>query len=190
MNGVGGPVLPESGLTRAAALVVERSIAVKDTLLDTKYAADVYDDADRPVGTVRERRGPGVLAVARLTELSGSTPFDLRVLGPDGTELLGLSKGFSLFKPVLEVRGADGRAFGTVRRQGRAEVVLHDGAGTSLGLLSAVMSVHTGEVAKRDGKRVRRNVFRFHAAAPDGVRALAVGAAVAYDLVRDFGTRR
>lgn len=75
-----------------------------------------------------------------------------------------------------------------MRLEGRGAYALLDPAGQRLALLHEVASFSAGAIARRDGKRVRRDVLRLHPTTPEPLRSLAIAAAVAYDVVRGAGT--
>ncbi|MFD1145812.1 hypothetical protein [Saccharothrix hoggarensis] len=167
-------------------LIIEQPWGVLRHLVSTKYRSDVYDGHGAPIATVGERRMLGPLRkLLRATAFSGRTGFDL-VLTHHGRQALHIRKGAG--KPPTRVSLPDGAVIGAVRHEGHGAYALLDPAGQRLCLLHEVASFSPGALAKRDGRRVRRDVLNLRPGTPDPVRSLAIAAAVAYDVVRGVGT--
>ncbi|WP_197319880.1 hypothetical protein [Saccharomonospora sp. NB11] len=177
-------------LFTAHTLLVEHPGGFRRALWRTTYDVSVYDEHDRLLATVVERSGPGAAALVRATGWSGHTSFDLRVVSSDGHDLLGIRKGFSLGNAKVAVTGGTGTALGSLTRHGRSDVALTDAVGTPLGTLGGVGSLRTGALAKRDGHRVRRDVLTLRPDLGSPTRALAIAAALAWDIVHGRGTTR
>jgi hypothetical protein len=163
-------------LFTAHTLLVEHPGGFRRALWRTTYDVSVYDEHDRLLATVVERSGPGAAALVRATGWSGHTSFDLRVVSSDGHK--------------VAVTGGTGTALGSLTRHGRSDVALTDAVGTPLGTLGGVGSLRTGALAKRDGHRVRRDVLTLRPDLGSPTRALAIAAALAWDIVHGRGTTR
>lgn len=173
-------------LPGADTLVVEQPWGVLRHLLGTRYRGDVYDGGGALLASFSERGFPRPLRkLLRATALSGRTTFDL-ALADRGRPLLLIRKGAG--KPPTRVTWPDGAVVGSVRHEGHGAYGLLDAAGQRLCLLHEVASFSPGAIAKRDGRRVRRDVLTIRPGTPDPVRSLAIAAAVAYDVVRGVGT--
>ncbi|WP_461123549.1 hypothetical protein [Saccharothrix stipae] len=167
-------------------LVIEQPWGALRHLLGTRYRNDVYDGHGAPVAAVSERGFVGPLRkLLRATAFSGRTTFDL-VLADRGQQLLLIRKGAG--KPPTRVTWPNGAVVGSVRHEGRGAYGLLDAGGQRLCLLHEVASFSPGTIAKRDGRRVRRDVLTIRPGTPDPVRSLVIAAAVAYDVVRGVGT--
>ncbi|TQM82120.1 hypothetical protein FHX81_4515 [Saccharothrix saharensis] len=167
-------------------LIIEQPWGVLRHLLGTRYRNDVYDQHGTLLASVSERRFLGPLRkLLRATAFSGRTTFDL-VLADRGRQVLLIRKGSG--KPPTRVTWPNGAAVGSVRHEGHGAYGLLDATGQRLCLLHEVASFRPGEIAKRDGRRVRRDVLTLRPGTPDPVRSLAIAAAAAYDVVRGVGT--
>lgn len=167
-------------------LIIEQPWGALRHLLGTKYRNAVYDGRGALIATVSERKLLGPLRkLLRATAFSGRTRFDL-VVSNHGQQVLLIRKGAG--KPPTQVTWPNGTAVGSVRHEGHGAYGLLDPAGQRLCLLHEVASFSPGAIAKRDGRRVRRDVLNIRPGTPDPVRSLAIAAAVAYDVVRGVGT--
>ena len=167
-------------------LIIEQPWGALRHLLGTRYRNDVYDGHGTPVASVAEWKFVGPLRkLLRVTAFSGRTAFDL-ALTSGGRQVLLIRKGRG--KPPTRVTLPNGGALGSVRHEGHGAYGLLDPAGQRLCLLHEVASFSPGAIAKRDGRRVRRDVLELRPGTPDPVRSLAIAAAVAYDVVRGAGT--
>lgn len=175
-------------LSSADTLVIEQPWSFGSLLWRTRYRATAYDGQDRPVAVVTERRGPGLLAPVRLTGLSGRTPFNLRVCDPGGREMLLVRKGFALRRPRTQVLGPHGQALGSIQAEPGHRFGLLDAHGQRICLLADVATLDIRALARRDGKRVRRDVLRIRPGTPEGLRTLVIAAGLAFDVVRNVGT--
>ncbi|GAA4423320.1 hypothetical protein GCM10023148_25130 [Actinokineospora soli] len=175
-------------LFSAPALVVEQEIGFAKSLVNTRYSVDVYDERGALLARVRDRKGPGLLGVVRVAGEAGTTPYDLVVTLPDGREALGIKKGFSIFGggPVA-VTGPDGRPVGTMERKLTSPIRFTDPGGHPLGEFPALASFRYGEVAKRDGKRVRRNTLWPRPEVGGPARLLTIAAGLAFTIVSGRG---
>lgn len=174
----------------AETLHIEHPGGFTNALWRTTYRVEVYDDQGTPLATVGERDGPGALKLVRATGFSGHTPFDLRVTMPDGREALGIEKGFSGRSPRVEVTGPAGTPVGSLRRQSAREIAVSDHEGRSLGTLSEIAALQVGALARREGRKVRRDLLRLHPDLGPPARQLAIAAAVAFDIVHNTGTTK
>lgn len=174
----------------AETLHIEHPGGFRNALWRTTYRVDVYDDQGNALATVRERQEPTALKLVRATGFSGHTPFDLRVAGPDGRDLLGIRKGFSARSARVAVSGPGGSVLGSLLRHGPRDVMIFDPDGRSLGALSAIATFRAGALAKRDGRGVRRDVLRTRPDLGSPARELVIGAAVAFDIVQHKGTTK
>ncbi len=156
-------------------------------LLRRRYRTEVFDERDMPVAVVTERRGPGLQALPRYTGFSGWTTFDLVVVAPNGQPLLNIHKPFGR-KPRIRVTTANGQPLGWLRKEGGRQQSVHDANGARVCLLGDLLHINTGNRAKRNGKRVRRDVVRIRPGLAEPLRSLAVAGAVAFDVVRGVGT--
>ncbi|MGW9479491.1 hypothetical protein ACWGRK_15095 [Saccharomonospora azurea] len=177
-------------LFTAPTLFVEHPGGFRRALWRTTYDVSVYDEHDRALATVGERSGPGPLSLVRATGFSGHTPFDLRVALPDGREVLGIRKSFSVRHTRVFVTDPSGVSLGSLARQGPSDIVLADGTGTPLGRLGDLAPLRVGALAERDGRRVRRDVLRLHPDLGSPARQLAIAAALAWDIVHNRGTTK
>ncbi|WTX00832.1 hypothetical protein OG216_46170 (plasmid) [Streptomycetaceae bacterium NBC_01309] len=177
-------------LLRQDRLIVERPASFRSALWNIRYRAEAYDDAGRLQATVSERRGPVLLAPVRLTDLTGCTPYRLRVHLPDGVEVLRMQTWFSLYRPTLRVQLPGGAPLGTVRlrKTFSRRLLLHAADGSELCALHEVMSLSVAPIVQRDGRKKRRYTFQLGPAADDVTRPLAIGAALAFDVVSGRGT--
>lgn len=167
-------------------LIIEQPWGVLRHLLATRYRNDVHNGHGALIATVSERGFLGPLRkLLRATAFSGRTRFDL-ALADRGQPVLLIRKGAG--KPPTQVSRPDGTPVGSVRHEGHGAYALLDPAGQRLCLLHEVASFSPGAIAKRDGRRVRRDVLNLRPGTPDPVRSLAIAAAVAYDVVRGAGT--
>lgn len=180
--------LPLVDLFSAPALVIEQAGGFRKALVNTAYAADVYDEHGALLARVRERARPGLLGLARVTDLSGATPFDLTVTLPDGREALGIAKGFHLFAAPVTVTGPDGRPAGSMIRKLLRPITFTDPSGHPLGTFPDTAAFHRGALAHRDGRRVRRDVLRPHPDVAGPTRLLTIAAGLAYGVVSNTGT--
>lgn len=177
-------------LFSADILHVEHPGGFRNALWRTTYRVDVYDDHGEMLATVRERREPGALKLVRATGFSGHLPFDLRVEGPDGRDLLGIRKGFSGRSALVHVTGAEGSLLGSLVEHGPRDIAINDLEGRSHGVLSDLAAVSLGALARRDGRKVRRDVLRLRPDLGSPVRELTIAAAVAFDIVQNKGTTK
>ncbi|WP_253769222.1 hypothetical protein [Goodfellowiella coeruleoviolacea] len=175
-------------LASTDTLVVEQPWSFGSLLWRTRYRATAYDGQDRPVAVVAERRGPGLLAPVRLTGLSGRTPFDLRVCTPDSREVLGIRKGFALRRPRTHVLGPRGEPLGSIQAEPGHRFALLDAHGQRICLLADVAALDIRALARRDGRRVRRDVLRVRPGTPEPLRSLVLATGLAFDVVRNVGT--
>ncbi|WP_367134146.1 hypothetical protein [Saccharothrix sp. HUAS TT1] len=167
-------------------LIIEQPWGALRHLLGTAYRNDVHDGHGALVASVAERGFVGPLRkLLRVTAFAGRTRFDL-ALTSRGQQVLLIRKGAG--KPPTLVTRPDGGAIGSVRHEGHGAYGLLDPAGQRLCLLHEVASFSPGALAKRDGRRVRRDVLTLRPGTPEPVRSLAIAAAVAYDVVRGVGT--
>ncbi|MGW5053300.1 hypothetical protein [Actinokineospora sp. NPDC004072] len=169
-------------------LLVEQAGGFRKALVNTAYAADVYDQRGNLLARVRERRRPGPLGLLRVTELTGSTPFDLAVTLPDGREVLGIAKGFHLLAGRVTVTGPDGRVVGTMIRKLMRPITFADPDGNPLGTFADAAGFRHGDLDRRDGRKVRRDTLWPHPHTTGPVRTLAIAAGLAYGVVSNTGT--
>ncbi|MFB9908853.1 hypothetical protein [Allokutzneria oryzae] len=168
------------------SLLVEQPWSASRHLWSTRYECGVYSEQGALLATVTERGRLGPLRkVLRTTGFSGRTVFDL-VVRQQETTLLAIRKGAG--RPPVEVVRPDGVVLGAVRHVRRGVYALLDPAGHQLCLLHEVVAFTPGAIAKRDGRRVRRDAVRLRPGVPEPVRSLALAACVAYDVVRGIGT--
>ncbi len=156
-------------------------------MLGSKYLADAYTGQDVLLGSVNEVRRGFVTARLRNFSLSRWTPFHLQAVAPDGRPLLVVTKPAGIGKRPTRVAWPDGRPVGSIVPQ-PGRYALLDPNGTHLCLLGDVLNLQLGQIDKRNGKRVRRDVVGIRPGTAEPVRSLAVAAAVAFDVVRGVGT--
>lgn len=172
-------------MTLPDVLLVEHPWSFTDHLLKVRYSVRVYAESDAPLAHTEDRTTLGPLAGLRPSWLSGRTPYRV-VLSTPGGPVLSISKGWG--SPAIEVLRSDGAPLGSLRREQRVRVGLHDPAGTRLcGLHDVAGLSYRTTLTKRDGHRIRRDVLRLRPGLADPVRSLAIAAGVFYDLVRGDG---
>ncbi|MFC5286052.1 hypothetical protein ACFPM7_03240 [Actinokineospora guangxiensis] len=177
-------------LFSAPALLIEQDAGVRTSFFNTAYAVDVYDERGTLLARVRDRGGPGLKGVVRMVDEPGVTPYDLTVTLPDGREALGIRKGFHwLGGGQVTVTGPDGAPVGSLARKFASAIRLSDPAGRPLGDFTDVAAFHYGELAKRDGRRVRRNTLRLHPDQTGPTRLLAIAAGLANNVVSGRGNK-
>ncbi len=176
-------------LFSAPTLLIEHPGGFRNALWRTTYDVSVYDEHDRSLATVGERSAPRALSLVRATGFSGHTSFDLKVELPDGREVLGIRKGFSVRHTRVEVTDGSGTLLGSMLKRG-SDIALTDSTGASLGNLGEFAPLRVGALAKRDGRKVRRDVLRLHPDLGSPARQLAIAAALAWDIVHNRGTTK
>ena len=174
-------------LLHSDTLIVEQPWTAGSLLLRPSYRAEVYDGRDFLLASVREGDGPGLQRPLRYTGLSGLTTFDLVVTAPTGQPLLGVHKDFGR-RPHLHVTVPGGRAVGSIKWLRRTEHALLDTSGRQLCLLGDVAHLKIGDITKRNGKRVRRDVIQIRPGTAEPLRSLAIAGGVAFDVLRGKGT--
>jgi hypothetical protein len=153
------------------------------------YRVRAFSEHDVPLATVTERTGPGLQRPLRHTGFNGWTSFDLVVAAPNGQPLMHIRKPFGR-KPRIQVTTPDRRPVGSLQRQTNRLQALFDASGRQLCVLGDVIHIQTGHRAKRNGKRVRRDVVRIRPGVAEPVRSLAIAGALVFDIVRGAGTSR
>ncbi|ANZ37263.1 hypothetical protein BBK82_15530 [Lentzea guizhouensis] len=174
-------------LLSADTFVVDQPWTPMRLMLGSKYLADAYDGHDVLLGSVRETRRGFLTARLRNLSLSRWTPFSLQVLSPTGQPVLVVTKSAGIGKRPTKVAWPNGQPVGSIVPQ-PGRYALLDVNGTQLCLLGDVIQLHIGQIKKRNGKRVRRDVVQVRPGTSEPVRSLAVAAAVAFDIVRGVGT--
>lgn len=175
-------------LLTAPALLIERAGGFRKALLNTTYSVDVYDQGGGLLARVRERKRPGPLGLLRVTEFTSISPFDLVVTLPDGREALGIAKGFALFAGRVVVTGPDGAVVGSMIRKLARPITFADPAGRPLGTFADTALFRRGELAQRDGQRVRRDTLWPRPEVTGPLRMLSIAAGLAYAVVSNTGT--
>jgi hypothetical protein len=153
------------------------------------YRVQVFTEQDVPLAFVSERTGPGLQRPLRHTGFNGWTSYDLVVTAPGGQPLMHIRKPFGR-KPHIQVTTATGQLIGSLKRQTDRLQGLHDANGRQLCVLGDVVHMQVGHLAKRAGRRVRRDVVRIRPGVAEPVRSLAVAGALMFDIVRGAGTGR
>ena len=177
-------------LFSAPALLIEQDAGVRKSLLNTAFAVDAYDEHGTLLATVRDRGGPGLKGIVRVVDEPGVTPYDLVVSLPDGREALAIKKGFHwLGGGRVAVTAPDGTPVGTLTRRLASAITFTDPAGRPLGAFPDFAAFHYGEIAKRDGRRVRRNTLRLHPDLTGPPRLLAIAAGLAHNVVSGRGNK-
>lgn len=171
-------------------LHIEHPGGFRNALWRTSYRVDVYDGHGEALATVRERQQPGALKLVRATGFSGHLPFDLRATGPDGRDLLGIRKGFSGRRARVDVTDPAGSLLGSLIGQGPRDIAVNDQQGRPHGILSDIAAFQFGGLARRDGRKVRRDLLRMPPELGSPVRELVIGAALAFDIVHGKGTTK
>ncbi|MEU7478649.1 hypothetical protein AB0A63_21870 [Lentzea sp. NPDC042327] len=174
-------------LLSADSFVVDQPWTPVRLMLGSRYSVEAYDERNTLLGSVRETRRGFVTARLRNLSLSRWTPFRLLATGPDGRPLLVITKSAGVGRRPTKVAWPDGRPVGSIVPQ-PGRYALLDANGTHLCLLGDVLKLHIGQITKRNGKRVRRDVAQLRPGTADPVRSLAVAAVVAFDVVRGVGT--
>lgn len=174
-------------LLHSGTLIVEQPWSAGSILFRPRYRAEVYDERDLLLATVAESSGPGLQRPLRHTGFSGWTSYDLAVAAPTGQPLLTVRKGFGR-RPHIQVIAPTGQAIGSLRWLGGTRHALFDAGGRQLCLLGDVVRMKVGDIKKRNGRRVRRDVAQLRPGTAEPLRSLAVAGAVAYDVVRGIGT--
>jgi hypothetical protein len=151
------------------------------------YRVQVFNEQDVFLASVGERTGPGLQRPLRHTGFNGWTSYDLAVTAPHGQPLMHVRKPFGR-KPRIQVTAPNGQAIGFLQRQTSRLQALYDAGGRQLCVLGDVIHIQTGHRAKRNGKRVRRDVVRIRPGVAEPVRSLAVAGALVFDVVRGAGT--
>ncbi|MET9631397.1 hypothetical protein ABZX92_28440 [Lentzea sp. NPDC006480] len=169
------------------AFVVEQPWSAMSLLLRSKYRVEAYDGYDAPLGFADETRRAFGVGFLRRMSLSRWTPFHLRVVAPNGEPLLVITKSAGFFRRPTKVAAPNGQPIGSIVPQ-RSRYALLDANGTQLCLLGDVAQFQTGQIKKRNGNRVRRDVIQIRPGTTGSIRLLAVAAAVAFDIVRGIGT--
>ena len=182
--------MPDVDLFSAPALVIEQDIGFTKTLINTRFAADVYAENGPLLARVRDRKSPGLLGAVRVLDEAGTTPYDLVVTLPDGREALGVRKGFHwLAAGPATVTDPDGREIGTMIRKLAAPIRFTAPDGRPLGEFGDHAAFRYGDIAKRDGRRVRRNTLWPRPEAVGPVRLLTIAAGLAYPVVSGRGNK-
>ncbi|CCH35543.1 hypothetical protein ABZ816_13145 [Actinosynnema sp. NPDC047251] len=167
-------------------LVIEQPWGPGRHLFGTRYRVRAYTEHDVPVADATDRKGLGpVRKLLRTTGFSGRTTFDL-VVAQHGQPLLLIHKGPG--RPPVRVSRPDGTPVGALHRESHTHFALLDPAGTRLCYFGDAAGFSQGAIAKRDGRRVRRDVLRLRPGTPEPVRTLAVAVGLAFDVVRGKGT--
>lgn len=156
-------------------------------MLGSKYLVEAYDGRDVPLGSVDETRRGFITARLRNFSLSRWTSFHLRAVAPNGQPLLVITKPAGIGKRPTRVAWPNGQPVGSIVPQ-PGRYALLDANGAHLCLLGDVLQIQIGQIKKRNGKRVRRDVVQIRPGTAEPVRSLAVAAAVAFDIVRGVGT--
>lgn len=170
-----------------STLYVEQPWTAMSLLFRPHYRVEVFDEHDVPVAVVRERSGPGLQRPLRHTGFSGWTTFDLDVVTPHGQPIMRIGKQFGR-RPHVRVTTPQGQLIGTIKTHGAWQQSLHDANGQRLCHFADIARIETGRRAKRDGRRVRRDVVRIDPQVTEPLRSLATACAVAFDVVRGTGT--
>ncbi|WP_434452139.1 hypothetical protein [Lentzea sp. E54] len=170
-----------------STLSVEQPWTAMSLLFRPHYRVEVFDEHDVPVAVVRERSGPGLQRPLRHTGFSGWTTFDLDVVAPHGQPIMRIGKQFGR-RPHVRVTTPQGQLIGTIKTHGAWQQSLHDATGRRLCHFADIARIETGRRAKRDGRRVRRDVVRINPQVTEPLRTLATACAVAFDVVRGTGT--
>ncbi|NKE57146.1 hypothetical protein FXN61_09985 [Lentzea sp. PSKA42] len=176
-------------LLSADAFFVEHPYNFLSLLSRPHYRVQVFTEQDVPLASVSERTGPGLQRPLRHTGFNGWTSFDLVVTAPHGQPLMHIRKPFGR-KPRIRVTTPNGQVIGSLQRQTNRLQVLHDTDGRQLCMLGDVVHIQTGHRAKRNGKRVRRDVVRIRPGVAEPVRSLAIAGTLMFDIVRGAGTSR
>ena len=171
----------------ADSFVVDQPWTPVRLMLGSKYLADAYDGQDVLLGSVNEVRRGFLTARLRNFSLSRWTAFHLQVVAPNGMPLLVVTKSAGIGKRPTRVAWPDGRPVGSIVPQ-PGRYALLDPNGAQLCLLGDVLHLQIGQIKKRNGMRVRRDVARIRPGTPEPVRSLAVAAVMAFDVVRGVGT--
>jgi hypothetical protein len=166
---------------------VEQPWTSLSLLFRPHYRAEVFDEHDTPVAVVRERSGPGLQRPLRHTGFSGWTTFGLDVVAPHGQPIMHVDKQFGR-RPHVRVSTPQGQLIGTIKTHGAWTQSLHDATGRQLCLFGDIGRIETGGRAKRNGRRVRRDVVQINAGVAEPLHSLATACAVAFDVVRGTGT--
>ncbi|UVS82176.1 hypothetical protein [Actinokineospora sp. UTMC 2448] len=177
-------------LFSAPALLIEQDIGMRKSFFNTSFAVNAYDEGGRLLARVRDRKSPGLLGAVRMLGEAGTTPYDLAVTLPDGREALRISKGFTwLGAGRVGVADPHGREVGTMVRRMAGSIEFADPDGRPLGAFGDHAAFRYGEVAKRDGQRVRRNTLWPRPEAQGPARLLAIAAGLAYTVVSGMGNK-
>ncbi|MFS8098320.1 hypothetical protein LFM09_14390 [Lentzea alba] len=174
-------------LLSADSFVVDQPWTPMRLMLGSKYSVEAYDGRDVLLGSVNETRRGFLTARLRNFSLSRWTPFNLQAVDPNGRPLLVITKSAGMGKRATKVAWPNGQPVGSIVPQ-PGRYALLDAAGAHLCLLGDVVHLQIGQIKKRNGKRVRRDVVQIRPGTAEPVRSLAVAAVVAFDIVRGVGT--
>ncbi|RKT51648.1 hypothetical protein [Saccharothrix australiensis] len=173
-------------MTLPDTLIIEQPWGAARHLFGTRYETRAYTEHGAPVAVAADRKGLGPLRkLLRTTGFSGRTTFDL-VVSHLGQPLLLVRKGPG--KPPTRVSRPDGAPLGSVRRESRSHYALLDPSGQRICYFGDVAGFTQGAIAKRDGRRVRRDVLHVRPGTPEPARTLALAVGLAFDVVRGVGT--
>ncbi|WP_109629571.1 LURP-one-related/scramblase family protein [Lentzea atacamensis] len=170
-----------------STLFVEQPWTAMSLLFRPQYRVDVFDERDTPIAVVRERGGPGLQRPLRYTGFSGWTTFDLDVVAPHGQPIMHIGKRFGR-RPHVSVSTPQGQLIGTIKTHSAWKQSLHNANGQQICFFGDIARIETGGRAKRNGRRVRRDVVRINPGVAEPLRSLATACAVAFDVVRGTGT--
>ncbi len=173
-------------MTLPDTLVIEQPWGAGRHLFGTRYETTAYTEHGTPLAEVsdRGRLGP-IRKLLRTTGFSGRTTFDL-VVSHLGQPLLLIRKGPG--RPPTSVSRPNGTPLGSIRKESRTHYALLDPAGRQICYFGDIAGFTQGAIAKRDGKRVRRDVLHVRPGTPEPTRSLAIAVALAFDVVRGKGT--
>lgn len=175
------------GFLQADTFVIESTASFRKAFARAHYDVTVYDQFDRVLGTVAERKKSKVLGAVRLlSDFDGETPYDLVVRDAAGTPVLRVRKGISALKQNVRVSLPDGPKVGTLR-SGLKFIELFDPDDRALGTLGDVAGLERGVLAERNGQKVRRDSLQLRPGAPEPARTLAIAAGLAYPIVVGLG---
>ncbi|HEX8868867.1 MAG TPA: hypothetical protein VF821_24615, partial [Lentzea sp.] len=176
-------------LLNADSFVVDHPYNFLSLMSRPHYRVQVFNEHDMPLAAVSELSGPGLQRPLRHTSFNGWSSYDLVVVAPDGQPLIHIRKPFGR-KPRIQVTTPNGHVIGSLQRQTNRLQALLDANGRQLCVLGDVIHIQIGHRAKRNGKRVRRDVVRIRPGVAEPVRSLAIAGALVFDIVRGAGTGR